>query len=61
MLHPSLYFPDYPRPVVPSKSVHGDEPQATKSSAQAGQGRENSHRIVLRSGCVLFRMPPPRR
>jgi hypothetical protein len=57
MLHPSLYFPDYPGPAKPrDHAAHPPEPTASA----APMSRRDFQRIVLPSGCVLFRLCPPR-
>jgi hypothetical protein len=54
MLHPSLYFPDYPG------TANGPEPKANllkvASAAHPKRPAPDFQRFVLASGCVLFRL-----
>jgi hypothetical protein len=59
MLHPSVCFPDYYE--LASRSVRtADAPQSTANAARAERPRPDFQRIVLPSGCVLFRLRLPR-
>ena len=57
MLHPSLYFPDYPGPAKASE-LRANPPQPAASAYP--MFRRDFQRIVLSSGCVLFRLRLPR-
>lgn len=59
MLHPSLYFPDYAEPAKrPERTA--EQPQMGIDTARPEFPRRDFQRIVLPSGCVLFRLYPHR-
>ena len=58
MLHPSLYFPDYGEAAKRPERAP-DSPQTAVNTAPPDRPRRDFQRIVLPSGCVLFRLYPP--
>ena len=58
MLHPSACFPDYYELAERSKQS-ANTPEPRVDTARPERPRRNFQRIVLRSGCVLFRLFPP--
>jgi hypothetical protein len=59
MLHPSLYFPDYPGPASGSER-RADSPKDAGIAARIQGRKPDFQRIVLPSGCVLIRMVAPK-
>ena len=58
MLHPSLYFADYYE--LANRAERNTDPSQCTSTARTKKCPDRDfQRIVLSSGCVLFRLYPP--
>lgn len=61
MLRPSIYFPDYPKPESGLERLRADRPQSAVNNTHPERHAQDFQRIVLPSGCVLFRLGPASR